>query len=102
MSFTETTSVGWLGRLGSSIKGILVGLVLLIVSLVMLVLNERNAVQDLKTNREISDKVVSVSADSVDSANEGELVHLNGRAETEDLVRNEQFGLLGVYRTEIT
>ena len=74
MSFTETTSVGWLGRLGSSIKGILVGLVLLIVSLVMLVLNERNAVQDLKTNREISDKVVSVSADSVDSTNEGELV----------------------------
>ena len=49
-------------------------LVLLIVSLVMLVLNERNAVQDLKTNREISDKVVSVSADSVDSTNEGELV----------------------------
>lgn len=93
MSFTETTSVGWLGRLGSSIKGILVGLVLLIVSLVMLVLNERNAVQDLKTNREISDKVVSVSADSVDSANEGKLVHLNGRAETEDLVRNEQFGI---------
>jgi len=74
MSFTETTSVGWLGRLGSSIKGILVGLVLLIVSLVMLVLNERNAVQDLKSNREISDKVVSVSADSVDSTNEGELV----------------------------
>ncbi|MDB4792928.1 hypothetical protein OAG91_01735, partial [bacterium] len=68
MSFTETTSVGWLGRLGSSIKGILVGLVLLIVSLVMLVFNERNAVQDLKTNRGISDKVVSVSADSVDSA----------------------------------
>lgn len=64
MSFTETTGVGWLGRLGSSIKGILVGLVLLIVPLVMLVFNERNAVQDLKTNREISDKVVSVSADS--------------------------------------
>ena len=93
MSFTETTSVGWLGRIGSSIKGILVGLVLLIVSLVMLVMNERNAVQDLKTNREIADKVVSVSADSVDSANEGELVHLNGPAKTEDLVRNEQFGI---------
>ena len=91
MSFTETTSVGWLGRIGSSVKGILVGLVLLVVSFLMLVMNERNAVQDLKTNKEIAEKVVSVSADSVDSANEGELVHLNGAAETDDLVKNEQF-----------
>lgn len=93
MAFTETTSVGWLGRIGSSIKGIVVGLVLLVVSLVMLVMNERNAVQDLKTNKEIAEKVVSVSADSVDSANEGELVHMNGPAKTEDLVKNEQFGI---------
>lgn len=93
MSFTETTSVGWFGRIGSSIKGILFGLVLLVVSLVMLVMNERNAVRDLKTNSEIAGKVVSVSTDSVDSANEGKLVHLNGPAKTDDLVTNKQFGI---------
>ena len=54
MSYTETTSSGWLGRIGSSITGVLFGFVLLVVSLVMLVWNERNAVQDLKTNRELS------------------------------------------------
>ena len=91
MSYTETTSSGWLGRIGSSITGVLFGLVLLVVSLVMLVWNERNAVQDLKTNKEIAEKVISVSADSVDSANEGELVHLNGPAKTDDLVKNQQF-----------
>ena len=93
MSYTETTSSGWLGRIGSSITGVLFGLVLLVVSLVMLVWNERNAVQDLKTNKEIAEKVISVSADSVDSANEGELVHLNGPAKTDDLVKNQQFAI---------
>ena len=93
MSFTETTSSGWFGRIGSSITGVLFGLVLLVVSLVMLVWNERNAVQDLKTNREIAEIVISVSADAVDSANEGKLVHLNGRAKTDDLVTNQQFAI---------
>ena len=93
MSYTETTSSGWLGRIGSSITGVLFGFVLLVVSLVMLVWNERNAVQDLKTNREIAEIVISVSADSVDSANEGKLVHLNGRAKTDDLVTNQQFAI---------
>ena len=93
MSFTEATSSGWFGRIGSSITGVLFGLVLLVVSLVMLVWNERNAVQDLKTNREIAEIVISVSADAVDSANEGKLVHLNGRAKTDDLVTNQQFAI---------
>lgn len=91
MAFTEETSVGWFSRIGSSIKGILFGFVLLLASVVILVMNERNAVKDLKTNEEIAEKVVSVSADQVDSANEGKLVHLNGEATTEDVVKNEQF-----------
>lgn len=93
MAFTETTSTGWFGRIGSSIKGILFGIVLVLGSVVLLVMNERNAVRDIKTNQELGEKVQTVSSDAVDASYEGKLVHLNGPAKTDDLVKNEAFGI---------
>lgn len=59
----------------------------------MLVWNESNAVDDIRANNELGDKVVTVSSESVDSGNEGALVHLNGLAKTDAMVRNEKFGI---------
>lgn len=93
MSYTETSSQGWFGRIGNSIKGVLFGLLLIPVSIILLVFNERNAVADIRANEEIGAKVVSVPVDKVDSGNEGKLVHTKGCTETKDILSNEQFGI---------
>jgi Transmembrane protein 43 len=93
MAFQEVTSIGWFGRIGGAIKGIFIGVFLFIGSLVMLVLNERNAVRDISANKEIAKQVVSIENNEVNAANEGKLVHLNGLAKTDDILRNSEFGI---------
>ncbi|MDP0491601.1 MAG: TMEM43 family protein [Verrucomicrobiota bacterium JB023] len=88
-----TESLGIFGRLGRSLKGIFAGLILSVVAVGVLVFNERNAVQDIRANKEIDKEVSSVDAGTVDASMEGKLIHLNGFADTEDLVANEQFGI---------
>jgi hypothetical protein len=93
MAFVQTTSTGWFGRIGNSIKGMLFGLLLVPVAIIVLIVNERNAVRDIRANEEIGAKVQSVSSDVVDPANEGRLVHLNGPARTDELLKNDEFGI---------
>jgi hypothetical protein len=93
MSFVETSSAGWLGRIGGSLKGMLFGLLLLPVGVIVIFLNERNAVRDIRANEELGAGVISVSSERVDPANEGRLVHLSGRALTQEVLRNEEFGV---------
>ncbi len=93
MAFTEVTSTGWFGRIGESIKGILFGIVLVLAALVLMVWNEKNAVNDIRANKELAGKVVSISSAGVEPGNEGKLVHLNGAAKTQDLVRHDAFDI---------
>jgi Transmembrane protein 43 len=93
MAYQETTSTGWFGRIGNSIKGMLFGLLLIPISLIVLVMNERNAVADIRANQEISKNVVSVPSDPVNPSYEGKLVHLNGEAKTDDILENAVFGV---------
>ena len=93
MAYTETTSRGWFGRIGDSLKGMIFGLLLIPASLILLVCNERNAVADIRANEEIGANVQSVPADQVSAANEGRLVHTKGQAETGDVLTNEAFGI---------
>lgn len=93
MAFQEVTSTGWFGRIGESIKGIIFGVVLLIVAPIVLVMNERNAVKDIQANNEIAEKVVSIKADAVDATHNGKLVHLNGPSKTEDILQSEKYGI---------
>lgn len=95
MAVQVVSSTGWFGRIGNSIKGILFGLLLLVISVGLLILNERNAVADIKANKEIAAEVISIGSDSIDRANEGKLVHLNGPAKTEDILTNPTFGIEG-------
>lgn len=93
MSLVETSSTGWLGRIGGSLKGMLFGLLLLPVAIAMLFLNERNAVRDIRANEELATGVITVASDRVDPANEGHLVHLSGRARTSEVLKNGEFGV---------
>ena len=76
-SFTEKTSTSWFSRIGSALKGIIVGIILIPLSLGGLFWNEGRAVKTAKSLKEGASVVRSVGAQSVDPANEGKLVHVS-------------------------
>lgn len=84
-SVTVTSSQSWFSRIISSIKSVLVGLALFVISFPVLFWNEGRAVQTARSLEEGAGAVVSVPADSVDAANEGKLVHVSGAVSTQPL-----------------
>ena len=93
MAVTETTTLGWGSRLGASLKGIVVGLVLFVAGFPLLFWNEGRAVTATKTNEEGAASVVEAQAGAVDPAQEGKLVHLVGEATTQDVLRDDTYGV---------
>lgn len=79
-SISVTTQKGWFSRLGSAFGGVLTGLVLLVASIILLSWNEGRSVQSIRTNNEGAKSVTSVTADRLDAANEGRLIHLTAPA----------------------
>ncbi len=92
-SFTEVTSESLFSRLGKSIVGIVVGIILFLVSFPMLFLNEGRAVKRAKTLKSGLKSVISADANIVDKANEGKLVHLTSTAKTKETLKDKMFGL---------
>lgn len=92
-SFTEVTSKSWFSRLGSAFKGILVGIILVVIAFPLLFWNEGRAVKRHKTLEEGGGAVISVPVDRVDSGNQGKLVHLAGMTATEEILTDEVFGV---------
>lgn len=90
-SFTETSSESIFGRLGNAIKGVLFGIVLIPLAIVLLSWNEGRAVKTAASLKEGAASVISVSADAVQPANEGKLIHLSGDAKTPDTVTDPMF-----------
>lgn len=89
---TETTTVSWGERLGSSIKGVIIGIVLFLAGIAVLFWNEGNYVKTKKTLEEGEAACVSLpSIDSVDSTYEGKLVHAKGKAVTQDQLTDTLF-----------
>lgn len=92
-SFTEVTSESWFGRIGGAIKGILFGLVLLVIAFPLLFWNEGRAVERYKTLKEGGGAVVSATSDRVSAANTGKLIHLTGKADTDATLTDSVFGV---------
>ena len=92
-SFTTTEDVSWGSRLLTSIKGVLYGLILVLVAFPVLFLNEGRAVRTARGLAQGETAVVSVLPDKVDPGNEGRLVHFTGRATTSDTLTDPQFGV---------
>lgn len=93
-SFTEVSRKGLGSRLGESIKGVLVGIIMFLIAFPLLFWNEGRAVKDYKTLKEGLGLTVSVEADAVNEANEGALIHLSGLATTTEELRDAQFGVV--------
>ena len=92
-SFTEATHESWIGRVGGAFKAILFGLVLFVVAFPLLFWNEGRAVKRYKTLQEGGGAVVSVTSVSVDPANEGKLIHVTGKADTDATLTDPLFGV---------
>ncbi|MBO6537787.1 MAG: TMEM43 family protein [Rhizobiaceae bacterium] len=91
--YTETTSVSWFGRLRRSVGGIVFGLILLVGMVMLLFWNEGRAVTTARSLAEGAGIVSSVSADVVNQANEGKLVHVAGPVETQESLTDTAFGI---------
>ena len=96
MAATEVRDVhraSWAQRLGGSFKGVLLGVVLFLLGFPVLFKNEGWSVATARRLSEGAGAVVSVAADHVDDANEGKLVHVSGRAVTEETLEDAAFGV---------
>ena len=91
--YTEVTSESWFGRIGGALKGIVFGVLLIAIAFFVLFKNEGRAVKRYKTLKEGAGKVVSVGSEAVDPSNEGKLVHLTGRATTDEVLKDSAFGV---------
>lgn len=97
-TFTSTTSTSWGSNLFGSIKSVLFGLVLFVISFPLLFWNEGRAVRTAKGLTEGQGAVVSVPADAVDAGKEGKLIHVSGAVKTDAPVADKE---LAVHATAV-
>jgi hypothetical protein len=84
---TTTVVQGYGSRLVDSLKGVVVGLFLFVVSFPLLWWNEGRAVQTAKSLEEGASMVVPVAA--FDRGNDGKLVHFTGQAATSEKLSDD-------------
>ena len=89
--YTVVTRESWFSRLGNALKGILVGILLLLGAVALLWWNEGRAILTAKGLTEGAGLVVSVASDQIDPGNNGKLVHVSGRALTETALVDPDF-----------
>jgi hypothetical protein len=92
-SFTEVTQIGWFSRIGKSITGMLLGLILTVGAFPLLWWNEGRSVKTYQGLLEGEKVTIEINADAVVAGNDGKLVHVIGKAEAKDEVRDDVFGM---------
>lgn len=80
-------------EVGNSFKGILGGVIVIIIGVVLLWWNEGNNVKNLKTTAEMEKIFIDVKSDSIDSKNDGKLVATSGKLINEEELTDSMFGV---------
>ena len=93
MSYTETTSEGFLSRLGNSIGGIFVGIILILASSALLYWNEGRYVREASGIAEGKRSVQEIKDDKVDASKDGKLIHVVGTTKAGSTLKDEAFGV---------
>ncbi len=94
-TFTETTTAGWGGRMGHSIAGVFIGILLVPAAIALLYWNEGRTVAAISALNQGLHRVVEVTPDAVLPANDGKLVHLIGPVTTTTPARDAAFAVTG-------
>jgi len=95
MAYTQTKTTGYGQRVGNSIKSVLVGIVLFLGATGMLWWNEGNFVKIRKALKEAQGVTVELGDIDTppDGSKDGKLVHAIGPAETQDILKDDTFGI---------
>ena len=94
MAVTEVTTESWGSRLGGSLRGVLIGLAMFVAGFPLLFWNEGNYVKTAKALDEGEGACVAVESNAtVDPEMNDRLVHMSGRADTQDVLTDETFGV---------
>ncbi len=90
---TVTTTTSWGSRVGSSFKGMLTGLILVVVAVCGLFWNEGRTIKRTKALDEAGKTAVSVDPQTLDPANEDKLIHISGDVKTDDVLSDPAFNI---------
>lgn len=91
--FTKTTSTSWFGRMGDSIKGIFLGILMFFGAIVLLWWNEGRAVKTAKGLEEGAENVVSLATPVLENKNDQKLIHFHGEMFTDDSIGDQEFNI---------
>lgn len=87
--FVEVTRQSWASRIGSAIKGVFIGIVLIFVGIFLLFWNEGRAVDTHRALVESQSQVVSIDAGNISPDMDGKLVHISAEATTEETLADD-------------
>ena len=94
MAYQETTRQSYGNKVKNSFSGILGGIILIIAGTVILWWNEGRAVKASDALKDFQKNYVELSdITTVDPAFEGKAVHATGVAQTQDILRDDAFGI---------
>jgi hypothetical protein len=91
--FTEVTSKSWGNRIMESIQGIIFGFLFIIGALILLWWNEGRAIHNENDLKDGSKNVVHLQTNVPIPENENKLVHITGKVETKDTLRDTDFNI---------
>ena len=91
--FSDVSSESWISRIGKAFLGIPIGIIMFLCSFVLLFWNEGRAVHTARGLAEGKAGVVHVEPGTVDTANDGKLIHVTGEATTSETLKDPLFGL---------
>ncbi len=91
--FREVIHQTWIGRLVSSFKSVVIGLVFVAIGVVALFWNEGRAVKTAKGLHEGAAHVITVDPTVVTAPNEGALVHFTAQATTAQMLTDPAFSV---------
>ena len=91
--YTVVTRRSWFQRMGNSLMGVLIGILLVIGSIVLLWWNEGRSAWHLETLAAGRSAVISSQSGAVNPGNEGKLIHISGPAKPGGPVTDSEFGV---------
>jgi hypothetical protein len=92
-TFTETHVRSWGSRLMGALVGMILSPLALLAGCGLLIWNEGNVVKRAQSLDEGEKQVITVSADTIDSANLGKLVHVSGQTSVADKLIDKELGI---------
>lgn len=92
-SFTKVTTENWSSRIKGSLRAVLFGLLLFLTAFVVLWWNEGRAIKTTQGLNEGFSQVVKADVNSLNEANSGKLIHLSGKIISDELLKDDEFGL---------